>query len=82
MQHPSNNILIIGRQPEQEIVRSNVLSNNDLTRQQERTRTRAQQNLEADNFGKGLFIHYMCSVINYMIPAPSEKETLQRNLKR
>ena len=49
-------MLYLGRPGKQEKVRSNVLTNNEVTRQQERTRTRAQQqNLETNSFGKGLF---------------------------
>ena len=46
-------MLYLGRPGKQERVRSNVLTNNEVTRQQERTR--AQQNLETNSFGKGLF---------------------------
>ena len=54
-------MLYLGRPGKQEKVRSNVLTNNEVTRPQERTRTRAQQNLETNSFGKGLFkkIHNM-----------------------
>ncbi len=50
-------ILILGGQPKEEIVRSNVLTNNDVTRQQERSRTRGQQNLENNSFSSGRFYY-------------------------
>ena len=50
-------MLDLGRQPKEEVVRSNVLTNNDVTRQQERSRTRGQQNIENDDFSSGRFYY-------------------------